>query len=106
MPSSRSPVRRSSTTRATKPTSPAMSSTESRPTADVFGPGLAVVVLGLSSSVALGAGDFGGGWTSRRAPVLGVSLVVQVIGLAVMLAAALLVREAFPATSSIALALV
>jgi drug/metabolite transporter (DMT)-like permease len=82
------------------------SSTGSRPTADVLGPGLAAVVFGLAASVALGTGDFGGGWTSRRAPVLGVSLLVQVIGLAVTLTAALLCREVFPEPSSVALALV
>jgi drug/metabolite transporter (DMT)-like permease len=63
-------------------------------------------VLGLSSSIALGSGDFGGGWASRRAPVLGVSLVVQVVGFIVALGAALAVREAIPEVGSIALALV
>jgi uncharacterized membrane protein len=46
------------------------------------------VVFGLASAVAFGLGDFGGGWTSRRAPVLGVSLIVQAIGAALMIAAA------------------
>jgi uncharacterized membrane protein len=86
----------------TRPSPP----TECRLTADLLGPGVAVIVLGLASSVFLGAGDFGGGWTSRRAPVLGVSLVVQIVGLAVMLTAAVLFREAFPEPSSAALALV
>ena len=36
------------------------------------------------SAIAFGSGDFGGGWTGRRAPVLGVSLVVDVVGLVVM----------------------
>ncbi|HXI80259.1 MAG TPA: hypothetical protein VNM34_05500, partial [Verrucomicrobiae bacterium] len=31
---------------------------------------LAIVLLGLGSAIAWGAGDFGGGWTGRRAPVL------------------------------------
>jgi drug/metabolite transporter (DMT)-like permease len=48
-----------------------------------------VVIFGLASAVAFGLGDFGGGWTSRRAPVLGVSLVVQGIGAALMVAAAI-----------------
>ena len=61
-----------------------------------------MVVFGLSSAVAFGAGDFGGGWTSRRAPVLGVSLVVQVVGLAAMVAAALVAGEALPALGSAA----
>lgn len=63
-------------------------------------------MLGLSSSIALGSGDFGGGWASRRAPVLGVSLVVQVVGFVVTLGAALMVREAIPEVGSLALALV
>jgi drug/metabolite transporter (DMT)-like permease len=78
----------------------------SLPGADAAGANLAVVVLGLASAVAFGSGDFGGGWTSRRAPVLGVSLVVQVFGLVTMLVAALLSQEAFPEPGPIALALV
>ena len=57
--------------------------------ADLLGAGAGVVVFGLASAVAFGLGDFGGGWTSRRAPVLGVSLVVQGIGAALMVGAAL-----------------
>ncbi|HEX5012633.1 MAG TPA: DMT family transporter [Candidatus Limnocylindrales bacterium] len=64
------------------------------------------MALGLGSSVALGAGDFGGGWSSRRAPVLGVSLVVQIIGFIVTLAAAVLVREPFPEAGSVGLGIV
>ena len=56
-----------------------------RPTADPAGPGLAVVVLGLGSALAWGAGDFGGGWAGRRAPVLGIGIGVDAIGLIVML---------------------
>jgi drug/metabolite transporter (DMT)-like permease len=74
------------------------------PGADAAGANLAVVVLGLASAVAFGSGDFGGGWTSRRAPVLGVSLVVQVVGLAAMTAAALLTREPLPEPGPAALA--
>jgi drug/metabolite transporter (DMT)-like permease len=78
----------------------------SLPGADAAGANLAVVVLGLASAVAFGSGDFGGGWTSRRAPVLGVSLVVQLVGLAAMTAAALLDREPWPAPGPAALAFV
>jgi drug/metabolite transporter (DMT)-like permease len=92
--------------RSRSATSSATFSTRYPSTADVVGPGLAVVVLGLSSSIALGTGDFGGGWASRRAPVLGVSLVVQAVGFVMTLAAALVVHEAFPGVESIALALV
>jgi drug/metabolite transporter (DMT)-like permease len=76
----------------------------SLPGAEAAGANLAVVVLGLASAVAFGSGDFGGGWTSRRAPVLGVSLVVQVVGLAVMTVAALVTREALPGPGPAALA--
>jgi drug/metabolite transporter (DMT)-like permease len=76
----------------------------SLPGVDAAGANLAVVVLGLASAVAFGSGDFGGGWTSRRAPVLGVSLVVQVVGLAVMTIAALGSREPLPEPGPAALA--
>ncbi|MBF8289333.1 MAG: protein of unknown function transrane [Chloroflexi bacterium] len=49
---------------------------------------LAVVVLGLIASVTWGASDFAGGWLSRRAPLIGVLLGTQGIGLLVALAAA------------------
>jgi drug/metabolite transporter (DMT)-like permease len=88
------------------PTRPTGSSTRFLPTADPAGANLAVVVFGLSSAVAFGAGDFGGGWTSRRAPVLGVSLVVQVVGLAAMVIAAVVAREALPAPGAAVLAVV
>ena len=51
------------------------------PTPEPFGPGSAVVILGLGAAIAWGAGDFGGGWASRRAPVFGVTLIVQVLGI-------------------------
>lgn len=85
-----------------------MSPTRSRrrvlPTADLLGPGSAVVVLGLASAISWGAGDFGGGWLSRRAPVLGVSLVVQLVGILVAGSIAALVGEAMPGPGSIAIA--
>jgi drug/metabolite transporter (DMT)-like permease len=46
-------------------------------------PAVAVIVLGLLSSIGWGLADFGGGLTSRRAPVLGVLLGSQVASLAV-----------------------
>lgn len=54
---------------------------------------LAVVVLGLTASASWGAADFAGGWLSRRAPLLGVLLATQVVGLTVALAAATLRGE-------------
>jgi len=96
-----SPDRRSSTI---WPTSPGTSSKRFLPTVDPGGANLAVVVFGLLASVAFGAGDFGGGWTSRRAPVLGVALVVAVVGLVAMVIAGVVSREAFPASETVALA--
>jgi drug/metabolite transporter (DMT)-like permease len=49
---------------------------------------LAVIVLGITASASWGAADFAGGWLSRRAPLLGVLLATQPVGLAVALAAA------------------
>jgi drug/metabolite transporter (DMT)-like permease len=53
-------------------------------------------VLGLRSAVTWGAGDFGGGLLSRRAPLFGVIAVTQVTGLAAALAIALARGERIP----------
>jgi drug/metabolite transporter (DMT)-like permease len=45
-----------------------------------------VVVLGVTSAIAWGAADFGGGLSARRAPVLGVTLFVQAIGMLIAVA--------------------
>jgi uncharacterized membrane protein len=74
------------------------------PTADPAGPGLAVVVLGLASAIAWGAGDFGGGWTGRRAPVLGIALGVDVLGAIVMVGIALATGEPMPGAATLGLA--
>jgi len=74
-------------------TSPRSATREVRLTPEPFGRGSAVVLFGLASAIAWGAGDFGGGWASRRAPVLGVSLVVQVMGVALAVGLALLAGE-------------
>lgn len=49
-------------------------------------PAAPVVVLGLAAAVAWGAGDFAGGLASRTAPLLGVTLFVQAIGIALAFA--------------------
>jgi drug/metabolite transporter (DMT)-like permease len=54
---------------------------------------LAVVVLGITASASWGAADFAGGWLSRRAPLLGVLLATQLVGLATALTAATLRGE-------------
>src|SRR4051812_7003348 len=88
-----SPTRPEPAGAATDPTSrsPRRSST-----ADPAGPGIAVVVFGLGSAIAWGAGDFSGGWAGRRAPVLSVAIVVDLIGALVMTAVALAIGEPFP----------
>src|SRR5215210_1951806 len=101
MRSSPSPVPRRSTTSSRSPRIPGWVLFGP----DTFGPGVAVVVLGLGSSIAFGFGDFGGGWTSRRAPVLGVSLVVQLIGATLMAGAAAASREAPLTPGALALAM-
>ena len=71
-----------------------------------IGPGLAVVVLGLTSAVTWGAGDFGGGLLSRRLPLFGVVLTTQIVGLVFALAAAILLREPVPTGPDLAWSLV
>jgi drug/metabolite transporter (DMT)-like permease len=68
-----------------------------------FGPA-SVVVFGLGAALAWGAADFGGGLTSRRAPLFGVVLVSQLVGLAVAGALAVLRREPVPAPADLGLA--
>lgn len=75
-----------------------------RPLADPSGAGLGAVVFGLASAITWGAGDFGGGWTSRRASVYGVAIVVDLVGTVVMLGAALLVGEPVPGAATLGLA--
>jgi uncharacterized membrane protein len=74
------------------------------PTADPAGPGLAVVVFGLASAIAWGAGDFGGGWTSRRAPVLGIAIGVDLLGTIAMVGLAIAIGEPVPGAATLGLA--
>jgi len=60
-----------------------MGSRDDRGVPDLLPASLSVVVLGLLASVGWGIGDFGGGLTSRRAPVLGVLGGSQLASLAV-----------------------
>jgi drug/metabolite transporter (DMT)-like permease len=60
------------------------------------GSGAAVVVLGLLSALAWGAGDFGGGMLSRRAPLFGVVGLAQFTGVFGALALAILLGEPLP----------
>jgi drug/metabolite transporter (DMT)-like permease len=54
---------------------------------------LSVIVLGLTSSIVWGVSDFLGGVASRRAPLLGVLLGAQLIGLAIAAPVAVLRGE-------------
>ena len=75
-----------------------MTTSSRRPSllADVLGAGSSVILLGLISALAWGAGDFGGGTLARRAPLLGVVLGTQVVGLVLALAIGVGRGETFP----------
>ena len=59
-------------------------------------------LLGVVSAAVWGAGDFCGGVASKRSPVLGVLVLGSASGLAVILAAALLLGEAAPPARALA----
>jgi drug/metabolite transporter (DMT)-like permease len=69
-------------------------------------PQTGVVVLGLASAIAWGTADFSGGLAGRRAPILGVVLFSQFVGLGLALAIALVRGESFPITTDLGLAVV
>jgi drug/metabolite transporter (DMT)-like permease len=56
------------------------------------------ITYGLSSAITWGAGDFSGGWASRRNSVLTVILFSQVIGALMLVAFGYLFSEPLPAT--------
>src|SRR5580765_2639050 len=56
------------------------------------------------SALSWGCGDFGGGITSKRAPVLGVVLVVELVGAALAATLALASGEGAPTPTSLAIA--
>lgn len=63
-------------------------------------------MLGLAAAAAWGAGDFGGGLTSRRAPVYGVVLLSQFVGMSIALGLAVLRSESAPSGTDLLLCLV
>jgi drug/metabolite transporter (DMT)-like permease len=60
------------------------------------------VVFGLVSAIAWGAGDFGGGLASRRAPVFGVVLISQIVGMSLAFGLAVLLGETLFTSSDLA----
>lgn len=58
----------------------------------------ATVFFGLASALIWGAGDFCGGLASRRASVLGVLMLAELSGLALLIVFAFVFGEAFPTT--------
>ena len=69
---------------------------------DLLPPALAVVVLGLTSSASWGTSDFFGGLLSRRAPLLGVMAITQLIGVLFALPLFAWHGEAVPAGADVA----
>jgi drug/metabolite transporter (DMT)-like permease len=61
-----------------------------------------VLILGLVSAASWGAGDFGGGLLSRRAPLLGVVFASQLIGMVAALAIAVARNEPLPQGADVA----
>jgi drug/metabolite transporter (DMT)-like permease len=74
--------------------SPASRRTASLP--DLVGLGSPVILLGLASALTWGAGDFGGGMLSRRAPLFGVVGGTQLVGIVAALALAVVRGEPLP----------
>ena len=62
-------------------------------------------MLALGAALAWGFGDFGGGLSSRRAPVIGVVLVVQGLGALLMLVLAILRADPAPASGTLGIAM-
>jgi len=65
----------------------------------------AVVILGLASAAAWGTSDFGGGFLGRRAPILGVLIATQGLGLLIALAITVVRGEPLLSGPDLALAL-
>ncbi len=68
----------------------------------ILGPEILTVVLGLVAAIGYGASDFGGGVVSRRAPVLGVVLVSQLVGVSLAIALTVVADEGLPGTADVA----
>ena len=66
-----------------------------------FSPELSVVIFGLLASMSYGSGDFLGGMASKRMSSVAVVVIAHFIGLFLLLALALLSREALPASTDL-----
>jgi drug/metabolite transporter (DMT)-like permease len=69
---------------------------------DLVPPSITVVGLGLGSSISWGISDFLGGLTSKRAPLLPVMAVSQLVGVAIALPVAAIRGEAIPSGPDVA----
>jgi drug/metabolite transporter (DMT)-like permease len=73
---------------------------------DLLPPTLAVVVLGLASSASWGTSDFFGGMLAKRAPLLGVMAITQLIGVVIAIPLFVWHGEAVPSGSDVVYSLV
>lgn len=62
---------------------------------------LLVVFFGLLSAISWGAGDFSGGFASKKANVYSVVLFTQVVGVFLLAGSAYLLKEQFPSSNDI-----
>jgi len=69
-------------------------------------PELASVILGLTSAVFWGAGDFSGGLASRKQPAVLVVLMAQIIGTFFLIIVTLIIRDPFPDSAGMVMAIV
>ncbi len=65
------------------------------------GPGIAAITFGLASAATWGIGDFCGGFATRRVPAMVVTLLSQIVGVALLIFLAVLYSENFPSTRDI-----
>ncbi len=67
----------------------------------IIAPELAAVTFGLFASLSWGVSDFSGGLATKRAAVMSVVAIAHMIGLALMIALAILTNEVFPPTDDL-----
>jgi drug/metabolite transporter (DMT)-like permease len=67
-----------------------------------FSSAISSVVFGLTAAITWGIGDFSGGFATRRARVLPVVLLSQLVGIILLISMALLLRERLPSPVDLA----